>query len=538
MLRDILFLTLPCCANAAVAMDCIYKWNGIVNKLYSEKPGLGRHRYLAAYLPFLSAERLIKACIAPLDTPFVITEKERGALRVAALSPAALVLGLTPGMALADAHALVPGLMAFPHDVKADKALLIQIVEGCERYTPTVMASDDASLVLDLTGCLKGLGLTEQDIASDLKARLAAWGLRTITAWAATPDAALALARFGTSLIRSLPVAALRMDEETHMALRRAGLGTIGDLADRPRAPLAARFGTDLPHRLARLLEEEDPRIMPHRPPPTIYADRRFAEPITTLTPLISIIKELAKDTQDILTERQLGGRRFEIVLFRTDGHVAQLVVGSGVPLRDPPAIVRLFEERLESLADPLDPGFGYDMIRLSVPLIEKVDEEQAELAKNGPKPADLTSLIDRLTVRFGPETVKRFCLCDEHLPEYAARLSHAATIAEWPSPEVGEPPLRPLFLFNPPQRVTVLAEVPDGPPRQFFWKGQQRRIAYHEGPERIAYPWWKHPDGAGPTRDYYRVEDECGHRFWLFRHGLYEQEKADPGWYLHGLFA
>jgi protein ImuB len=124
-------------------------------------------------------------------------------------------------------------------------------------------------------------------------------------------------------------------------------------------------------------------------------------------------------------------------------------------------------------------------------------------------------------------------------LPEYADRLVSAASRPEaWPQPEAGEPPLRPLFLFEPPQPVTVLAEVPDGPPRRFGWQGRQHRVVRQEGPERIAYPWWKTVEATGPTRDYYRIEDEEGCRFWLFRHGLYGSEKADPRWYLHGVFA
>ena len=37
-------------------------------------------------------------------------------------------------------------------------------------------------------------------------------------------------------------------------------------------------------------------------------------------------------------------------------------------------------------------------------------------------------------------------------------------------------------------------------------------------------------------TRDYFRVEDAAGHRFWLFREGLYGRETAAPRWYLHGV--
>ena len=62
------------------------------------------------------------------------------------------------------------------------------------------------------------------------------------------------------------------------------------------------------------------------------------------------------------------------------------------------------------------------------------------------------------------------------------------------------------------------------------FWRGG--------APERIGALWWRRADNAGLSRDYYRVEDRQGHRFWLFRHGLYGREAKSPAWYIHGLFA
>ena len=83
---------------------------------------------------------------------------------------------------------------------------------------------------------------------------------------------------------------------------------------------------------------------------------------------------------------------------------------------------------------------------------------------------------------------------------------------------------------------------MPDGPPRRFAWRGKSWQVARAEGPERIAPEWWRKPGGhtgnTGLTRDYYRVEEAGGRRFWLFRHGLYGRESAEPRWYIHGLFA
>ncbi|HWV60661.1 MAG TPA: DUF6504 family protein, partial [Sphingopyxis sp.] len=84
---------------------------------------------------------------------------------------------------------------------------------------------------------------------------------------------------------------------------------------------------------------------------------------------------------------------------------------------------------------------------------------------------------------------------------------------------------------------IEVIAEVPDGPPQRFRWRRAFHAIRRYEGPERIAAEWWRRRDNCGLTRDYYRVEDAQGRRFWLFRHGLYD-EKPDPRWYIHGVFA
>ncbi|MDM8175869.1 hypothetical protein QT327_16190 [Olivibacter sp. 47] len=54
------------------------------------------------------------------------------------------------------------------------------------------------------------------------------------------------------------------------------------------------------------------------------------------------------------------------------------------------------------------------------------------------------------------------------------------------------------------------------------------------DGPERIEREWWIE---TGPQRDYYRVEDEEGARYWLFRSGHYDGE-GEPEWFIHGFFA
>ncbi len=491
------------------------------------------------FLPLLPSESVRPR---PPDTPFVLTDKQGGRVQVVAVDARAQQLGLVSGMALADARARVPELAAIPYDPKADAALLEWLAEGCDRYTPMVALDPPLGLILDITGCTHLFADGEAELVADLGRRLDRHGLTHRIACAATPDAALALAEYDTTDVHSLPVIALRLPEDAHVALRRAGLYRIGYLAERPRAPLAARFGQSAPILLARLLGEVDIRITPRRVPPDLVVELRFAEPIARTADMLSALDALAQDMERLLAERGQGGRRFEASLFRSDGHVARLAIATGAPTRDNAIINRLFRERIDSLSDPLDPGFGYDLIRLAVPITELLAPEQLQLESKNAAGAEITALLDRLSVRLGANRVRRLSAGNSHIPEQACISSPVSQtmlpLTPWPEIETGEPPLRPLTLFDPPERIEVIAQVPDGPPRRFRWRRTTHDITRHEGPERIAAEWWKRRSMTGLTRDYYRIEDSEGRRFWVFRHGLYGSEKQNPDWYLHGLFA
>ena len=492
----------------------------------------------------LPAERLRMAGAAPPDRPFALTRGASNGVQLVAVDAAALALGIVPGLTLADARARVPELAAIDHDPAADAALLGWLADACDRYSPSVATDPVQGLVLDITGCTHLYG-DAAGLADDLAQRLRRLGLTARLATATTPDAALALARHGGGPVAALPVSALRLGDAAHLALRRAGLKTIGDIACRPRTPLAARFGEVLPARLARLLGEVDIHIVPRRQPPAIAVEARFAEPVARTDHVLEILAKLVAEAGAALDKQGKGGRRFEAALFRSDGHIARLAVETGAPTRDPGVLTRLFRERIDALADPLDPGFGFDLIRLAVPVTLPLVAQQLQLGGGAVADSELGALLDRLGTRLGRNRVRRLSAGDSHIPEQAAFElivgelgGDTASALQWPTPEAGEPPLRPLHLFDPPQRIEVMAQVPDGPPRRFRWRRVQHDVTRFEGPERIAAEWWRRRDGQGLTRDYYRVEDVRGRRFWLFRHGLYGTEKLSPDWYIHGLFA
>lgn len=484
------------------------------------------------------------------EVPFVLVRQEGGALRLAALSRAALAAGLQRGMGLADARALLPALEVAETRPQADAEDLLACALACEMFTPLVALDGQDGLMLDITGCAHLFGGEKALIAAALQ-RIAGFHLSARAVIADTPEAAHALARFSRltlipagetgPAVKQLPIAALEAEAETATALLRAGLRTIEDLAMRPSSALAARFGIGLVDRLRRLLGDEDIRITPLRPPPDILSEQHFATPFTALPRLKEELQRLAVHVGHLLEKRGAGGRVFEAIFFRADGAVRRFTVETADALRDPQQIARLLFLKLDHLADPIDPGFGFDAMRLSVLRSDEREETQPAFAAQATESSsDIADLVNRLIARFGQANVLRYVARDSHDPLRACAqipsLSDAAT-APWPVPEAGEPPTRPLLLFNPPEPVEVLAEVPDGPPLRFRYRKALHEIVAAEGPERIAPEWWRRGAPAAETRDYYRIEDGAGHRFWLFREGFYGTEQA-PRWYVHGVFA
>lgn len=478
-------------------------------------------------------------------------ERKGQALRLAAIGPAALRAGLMAGMTLADARARCPALRTAPHDRLADARLLDQVAAGMARFTPRVAVDGVDGLLLDITGCghlfagddaLARLAV-EQAALAGLSMRLAlaphAAGARALVRHA-PPGPLLQDGAAVRAAIARLPIAALEAGEEALRGLSRAGLRHLGDLAARPMAGLAARFGEEVVTALRAIMGEGGSPVVPRPTVRPIRAVARFAHPIARTSDVLEVIEDLLEEVARQMEARQLGGRRFTIMLERSDHARRRLAVDTSQPQRDSAPVMRLMRERIETLADPLDPGFGFDAIHLAVPRTGPLPARQNRLDGEGREEDSIAALIDRLSTRLGEGAVLRLYPRNTHLPEKAQGLRpalHHGPAQGWAMP--AQP--RPLMLLEPPQPIAAVAGVPDGPPQRFTWRGNTHDIARAEGPERIAAEWWRQPlghlpDYRAPTRDYYRVEDRAGQRFWVFRHGLFD-EQAHPRWYLHGLF-
>ncbi len=456
-------------------------------------------------------------------------------------------------MGFADARAMHPGIEIVEADPAADRRLLESLADWCDRYTPLVALDAADGLFLDITGCAHLFG-GEKALLDDLLARFFHQGFDVRAGLASTPGAAWATARFRSPeivepggeerVLEPLPLAALRLEPATVAGLESVGLRNAGSVLRSPRAPLARRFGATLMTRIDQALGRVEEAISPRLPVAPLSVERHLAEPIGLMEDIERLVLLLATSLRADLERRGEGARALQLLLFRVDGVVSRVSVGTSRPLRAPDLIARLFHERLAALADALDAGYGFDLVRLSVLAAASFDMVQTDLAGEVyGNDEDLALFADRVGARLGADVVQKPVLVASHVPEraVAAMPFAAASGAAMPARAMHSPPAtqeRPIRLLAHPEPVEVVAaEMPEGPPARFRWRRVLYDVVRAEGPERVAPEWWREEADA-PTRDYFRVEDGAGRRFWLFRRGFYGTGDTGPRWFMQGLFA
>jgi protein ImuB len=493
--------------------------------------------------------------------PLVISHREHNTQRIAALDEQAERIRLKRGMGIADARAMYPAIEIMEAEPEADRRLLESLADWCDRYTPLVALDGPDGLFLDITGCVHLFG-GEKAMLDELLSRLFQQGFAVRAGLASTAGAAWAAARFSGAgiiapgnegeVLAPLPLSALRLDAATCASLESVGLRTTGAVMTAPRAPLVRRFGKQLLIRLDQALGRIEEALSPRLPVPALSVERHLVEPITLSEDIENLTAMLAASLRKELERRGEGARTLQLALFRVDGAVRRITVGTSRPLREAPLIRRLFHEKLKSLESEIEAGYGFELVRLSVLAIGQFDMQQTDLAGEGAGNGDdLALFADRVRARLGDQAVLKPVPVESHIPERAIILAPFAEAL----PDKANPPARgksaglpggktslvferPIRLFTHPEPVEVSAvEVPEGPPAHFRWRRVLHRVARAEGPERIAPEWWRDRQDA-PTRDYFRVEDVEGRRYWLYRQGLYGASSESPRWFMHGIFA
>ncbi len=477
------------------------------------------------------------------DAPIVLALEGHHGPVVHATNRAAELEGIHIDMRVVDARALVPSLRVEYADPQGDISALNKLMLWCRRYCPWTAVDGRDGLILDTTGSDHLWG-GEAAMLRMIEEGLSSLGLSSSLSIAPTHGAAWALSRFGavrqislpetlSNDVAPLPVRALRIDADTVLLLKRLGLKTLGDLAAVPRISLARRFSRatlaqnplmrmdQLMGRLAEPLDAPDD-------PPRFAVQSKLAEPVQDPTPhLPSLCKELC---QGMMAEG-FGARRVTVTVYRTDGEVRHVSVTTAQASRDADHLLRLFDGKLEAI----DPGFGFDLITLGATVAEHLSEHQTRLDGSVDDGAELARLVDRLSARLGTKAVRVPISLESHIPE-RAQIERPAMQGPPAPPKTLQH--RPILMFDTPEEIRVVYAVPEGPPAQFIWRRVTHRVVRFAGPERIAPEWWKDRPGTR-LRDYYRIEDHTGRRFWLYRDGVMGDGRGEtPRWFLHGVFS
>ena len=450
--------------------------------------------------------------------------------------------GVAVGMAASMANALEADLVVHPADAAADAAALERLaIWVLRRYSPVVAVDTPDGLMIDITGAAGG----ESAWLGDIVGRLDVAGISARVAIAASYGAAHALARWvanptsaldadeSVPLLRSLPVAALRLAPASTDGLRRLGFDRIGEIVDKPRAPFALRFGPDIARRIDQMFGTASEPFESVAAPEMIRVTRAFAEPIAAPETIARYIALLVTQMCDKLDAKGLGVRKLDLLFVRVDCDLQAVRVGTAKPVRDAKRLTRLLCDRIETVS----PGFGIERMVLVATATEPLSYKVGGSNLIEAPVADVADLVDILANRIGSERLYRFASVESDIPERSAcRIPAMAplTAASW-----SEAWPRPSRLLDPPESIETVALLPDHPPAAFTWRGVRRRIRRADGPERVFGEWWKHDSEQTMVRDYFQVEDDAGERFWLFRAGDGEDPKSgSQRWFVHGIFA
>lgn len=517
-------------------------------------------------MPHLAIERWAKGSDDPPDAPVVLTVEGTHGLLIHAVTQAAAERGAQPGARLTDARALDPALIAVPADPEGDSALVQRLSRWAGRWSPLVEIDGDG-LRLDVTGVAHLFG-GERGLVHDIQRCFAQVGFTARVAIAPTAGAAWALARFRKTPVarkgenEDLPaelsplhVSALRLETDTVRTLERLGLKTIGALIGVPRLALARRFRgaesvLDALDRMLGRKPEPLTALSANRPPRALL---KLEEPASHSEAPLHALERLVPPLVEQLQERHLGARRLSLTGYRVDGSVAVASVATAIPSREPKHLQRILTDKTAAL----NPEFGFDAFALQADWCEDLGAAQETLVEEPSGERELARLVDRLTVKLGSDAVRQPQAKESHLPERANGWVGAVT---GPSPlrgggrergQFAENPLsptplprgeerlskRPQRLLDRPEGIDVIYATPEGMPRRFRWRRVVHDIARVEGPERIAPEWWRQPSSAR-LRDYYRIEDGNGRRYWIYREGVIGDGRGGaPCWFIHGLF-
>ncbi|HYE53770.1 MAG TPA: DNA polymerase Y family protein [Chitinophagaceae bacterium] len=496
-------------------------------------------RYVAIWFRYLLTDWFAIRQPALREAPFVTAAPERGRMIITATNALAAREGITPGMSVEDARAILPSIPVLKERAGITTRLIKGLAEWCVRYTPAVAIDPPQGLLLDATGCAHLWGGEEQYL-QDIITRLKNLGYDARAAMADTIGAAWAVCHFQhesmvvapkvhTAALLPLPPAALRLEAETVDRLQKLGLKQIGNFIGMPRNALRKRFGQQLLQRIDHALGNETEPLQPIHPIEPYCERLPCLEPVVTATAIEIALKNLLQTLCGRLQKEGKGLRMASLKGFRVDGKIEKIEIGTTHASHNYQHLFKLFELKLSTI----EPALGIELFLLEAPKVEDVSPAQEKLWETtaGINSNSIAELLDRITGRIGENQVYRFVPDEHYWPE---RSFKPAPLNEKPTTNWKADKPRPVQLLSKPQPILVTAPIPDYPPMSFRYQGKLHKVMKADGPERIEQEWWIQ---EGQHRDYYNVEDEEGNRYWLFRSGHYDAGKTYQ-WFIHGFFA
>ncbi|MEO6001339.1 MAG: DNA polymerase Y family protein [Chitinophagaceae bacterium] len=474
------------------------------------------------------------------NMPFVLTTAIHGRMIITEANALAQAQGVQPGMVLADARAFIPGIQVLDDKAELSTTLLTEFATWCIRYTPVAAIDPPDGIILNVTGCAHLWG-GDKPYLTEIITRLKTCGYGVRAAMADTIGAAWALARFAqrssiigiglhTEAMLPLPPASLRLEQGIVERLQKLGLRQVKDFMAIPRSALRKRFGQPLLQRLDQSLGQLEEMIVPVQLIEPYQERLPCLEPIVSATGIEIALQRLLESLCLRLQQEQKGLRKASFKGYRIDGKIEEIGIETIRPSHNIKHLFKLFEIKLCTI----EPALGIELFVLEAPKVEDLPPSQEKLweGTGGLEDTRLAELIDRLAIRLGAHTIHRYIPDEHHWPERSIKATvslNEITAAEW---RADRP--RPMQLLPKPEPIEVTAPIPDYPPMLFRYKGTLHIIKKADGPERIEREWWLE---EGEHRDYYAVEDEEGHRYWVFRSGHYCGEKSYQ-WFICGFFA
>lgn len=465
--------------------------------------------------------RLALEVFPPDEGPAVAVSQQR----IGCANDAAEAHGIQPGMRLASALGLAPGLAVHECDAAREIDTLHQLACWAGGFSPHVSVAGTDELLIEISGCLRlfgGLKPLCRQVVADIDAQ----GFSACLSLAPTPLAAQWLARAGQSsaclrandlqtALAPLDVDVLRLTQADANTLAALGVRTLGDLFDLPRAGLARRFGPLMAQQLAQALGDA-PDLRPSFVFPECFAQKlELPAKVDHASMLLFAARRMLASLAGWLSGRAAGVTECVFELVHEYIPPTRLVLSFADVTADLARMERVLRERLERL-------------RLAAAVTDLRLEANAPETLSGTSEGlfaqtaarSLAPVIERLRARLGVEAVHGLAVQADHRPECATRQvpQGQGKVAQANSP-------RPLWLLSTPRAVQ---QRDDG----LYSNGRLHRLA---GPERIESGWWdegeKGRSMAGDLRrDYYVAQSERGEWVWIFR--------DTRGWWLHGYFA